>query len=80
VIRSAHAWVLGLSLVVAGGWTPAEAMQAQEPDSVYRIEPIMVRVLASTIGTATPYPVSVVAETLKAAPNLIIKIRFWIGS
>ena len=55
-------------------------MQRQEETetrdtTVYRIEPIMVRVLGSTIGTATPYPVSVVAgaELTRATPSAFIE-------
>lgn len=76
-------------LLVGRGATPAAAMQ-QEPDSVYRIEPIMVRVLSSTIGTATPYPVSVIAgaeltrgtasafidDAVRAVPGLQVQNRY----
>ena len=62
--RSSLAGLFALLLTVGSA---ASAVDAQEPgreeeaDTVYQIEPIMVRVLGSTIGTATPYPVSVVA-------------------
>ncbi len=63
---------------------------AQEPDSVVAIEPIMVRVLGSSIETGSPYSVSVVAgeeltrgtmstfveDALRAVPGVQIQNRF----
>lgn len=66
-------------------------LTAQEPpDSAIRLEPVMVRVLRSAIGTEAPYPVSVVAgselrrgsasafleEALRAVPGIQIHNRF----
>ena len=66
------------------------AVSAQDPDSVVAIEPVLVRVLGSTIGTSAPYPVSVVTgpqltrgtasafieEALRAVPGVQIHNRF----
>ena len=63
---------------------------AQDPDSVVALEPILVRVLRSTVGTGTPASVSVVAgaeltrgaaggfleEALRAVPGVQIQNRF----
>ena len=60
------------------------------PDSVIALEPILVRVLGSTIGMAAPYPVSVLSgteltrasgaafleEALRAVPGIQIHNRF----
>lgn len=72
--RSRYVWLPALALLATAGWAPSEA-QEPEPDSVYRLEPLMVRVLASTIGTATPYPVSVVAgeELTRGKPSAFIE-------
>lgn len=62
----------------------------EEPDSAIVIEPVMVRVLRSAIGSETPFPVSVVAgaeltrgvagafleEALRAIPGVQIQNRF----
>ena len=69
------------------GTTPGAS---QEPDSVIAIEPIMVRVLGSTIETGAPYPVSVITgtqltrgtvstfieEAVRAVPGVQIHNRF----
>lgn len=83
--RAATLWLVLLTL-------PGTRLAAQEsdPDSVYQIEPIMVRVLGSTIGTATPYPVSVIAgpeltrgtapafieDAVRAIPGVQIQNRY----
>ena len=68
----------------------AAPLAAQEPDSVVAIEPILVRVLPSSIETGAPYPVSVVSgpqlrrgtlstfleEALRAVPGVQIQNRF----
>lgn len=82
------------ALIVVAGFNAAPLIgqqpEEQEPDTVFRIEPMMVRVLASTIGTATPYPVSVVAgpeltrgtasafieDAVRAVPGLQVQNRF----
>ncbi|MDC0160306.1 TonB-dependent receptor [Gemmatimonadales bacterium] len=64
--------------------------QDPDPDSVLVLEPILVRVLPSTIGTRAPYPVSVltgsqltratsssfIEEAVRAVPGLQIHNRF----
>lgn len=88
VTRSSTLFSMALGLVLLVGLTPLEAQE--RPDSVYRIEPIMVRVLASTVGTATPYPVSVIAgdeltrgtasafieDAVRAVPGLQVQNRY----
>ena len=68
---------------------PVAAMQV-EPDTVIQIEPVLVRVLGSSIGTKAPYPISVVAgsqltratasafieEALRAVPGVQVHNRF----
>jgi iron complex outermembrane recepter protein len=68
----------------------ASAVAAQDPDSAVAIEPVLVRVLGSTIGTEAPYPVSVITgpeltrgtasafieEALRAVPGVQIHNRF----
>jgi iron complex outermembrane receptor protein len=63
---------------------------AQEPDSVIALEPVLVRVLPSSIETGAPYPVSVVSgdqlrrgtlstfleEAVRAIPGVQIQNRF----
>lgn len=63
---------------------------AQDPDSVVALEPVLVRVLGSTIGTRAPYPISVVSgpeltrangsafieEALRAIPGVQIHNRY----
>jgi iron complex outermembrane receptor protein len=80
--------VLSTVLAVA---TPAAA---QDPDSVVAIEPVVVRVLRSTVGTGTPYAVTVATrdelslanagayleEALRALPGLQIQNRFNLAS
>jgi iron complex outermembrane receptor protein len=87
VIRSCPV-VAASVLLILGSLGPG--VEAQDPDSVVAIEPILVRVLGSTIGTKAPYPVSVVAgpeltrgtassfieEALRAVPGLQIHNRF----
>lgn len=62
----------------------------QDPDSVVNLEPVLVRVLGSTIGTRAPYPISVVSgpeltrangsafieEALRAIPGVQVHNRF----
>lgn len=64
--------------------------RAQDPDSTVTIDPVLVRVLKSTVGTGTPHSVSVVAgveltrgtagafleEALRAMPGVQIHNRF----
>ncbi len=66
------------------------ALDAQDPDSVIALEPVMVRVLGSSIETGAPYPVSVLAgeeltrgtistfleEAVRAVPGVQIQNRF----
>lgn len=76
---------------------PGSALQAPgsaEPDSVVALDPVVVRVLRSSVGTGAPYPVSVAAgpelrrgtggafleETLRALPGLQIQNRFNLAS
>jgi iron complex outermembrane receptor protein len=69
----------------------AAPVSSQEPpDSVVEIEPVLVRVLRSTVGSGAPYPVSVafrpelqrgttgasLEEALRALPGLQIQNRF----
>lgn len=75
-------------------WMGSTSLDAQEPDSVVVIEPVVVRVLRSTVGTGTPYAVSVAAgdelsmgnagayleEALRALPGLQIQNRFNLAS
>jgi iron complex outermembrane receptor protein len=72
---------------------PASAQQ-ERPDSVVPIEPIVVRVLRSSIGSGSPYPVTVVAgqelrranpgafleEALRALPGVQIQNRYNLAS
>ncbi len=65
-------------------------LEGQDPDSVVRIAPIMVRVLGSAVGTDAPYPVSVIAgpeltrgtspvfieDALRAVPGVQIHNRY----
>lgn len=75
--RSPLAGLAALAAVAGFIATPLHGQQPeeQEPDTVYQIEPIMVRVLGSTIGTATPYPVSVLAgsELTRGTPSAFIE-------
>lgn len=87
VTRLSHRWPLALALLAAVG---AASLAAQEPDSVIRIEPVLVRVLPSTIGMGTPYPVSVIAgaeltrgvapafieDAVRAVPGLQVQNRY----
>lgn len=66
------------------------AGHGQDPDSVVQIEPVLVRVLGSTIGTRAPYPISVVSgaeltrangsafieEALRAIPGVQVHNRY----
>ncbi|MDA0329493.1 MAG: TonB-dependent receptor [Gemmatimonadetes bacterium] len=83
---------LAVALTVTGGVFAGSgpSASAQEPDSVVRIAPVMVRVLRSAIGTQAPYPISIVAgpeltrgtsgvfleEALRAVPGVQIQNRF----
>lgn len=81
------------TILVAGAVALASGVPAagqEPPDSAVRLEPILVRVLGSTIGTEAPYPVSVVSgaeltrgtasafleEALRAVPGIQIHNRF----
>jgi len=48
----------GMATLFAGA---GNRLEAQEPDSVVAIEPVLVRVLGSSIGTGAPYPISVLS-------------------
>ena len=89
MIRPLHTvFAVGTILFAAG--SSAAAAMPQEPDSVVRIEPILVRVLGSTIGTGGAAPISVLAgseltrgaagafieEALRAVPGLQVHNRF----
>ncbi len=88
VIRLLHRWPQSLALAAALMNAPLAAQE--EPDTVFRIEPVLVRVLPSTIGMATPYPVSVIAGTeltrgvapafiedvVRAVPGLQVQNRY----
>jgi len=77
------------ALALAALLAPATA-GAQDPDSVVVIEPVLVRVLGSSIGTGAPYPVSVltgseltrgtgstfIEEAVRAVPGVQIQNRF----
>lgn len=81
------AWVTCLAL-------PVPAAGQDRPDSVVVIDPVVVRVLRSTVGTGTPYAVSVAAgdelslgnagayleEALRALPGLQVQNRFNLAS
>jgi iron complex outermembrane receptor protein len=72
---------------------PAAAQQ-ERPDSVVPIEPIVVRVLRSSLGTGSPYPVTVVEgrelrranpgafleEALRALPGVQVQNRYNLAS
>jgi iron complex outermembrane receptor protein len=89
VIRSCKPGLAVVAAVVAATTTPLTAI-AQDPDSIVRIEPILVRVLKSTIGTGEATPVSVIAgptltrgtasafieEALRAVPGVQVHNRF----
>ncbi len=86
-MRLASAWLAVLAALPA-------AAQQERPDSVVPIEPIVVRVLRSSLGTGSPYPVSVVAgrelrranpgafleEALRALPGIQIQNRYNLAS
>jgi len=69
---------------------PGDAAAQERPDSVVELAPVLVRVLGSSIGTGTPYSVSVTEgaelrrgssnafldEALRAVPGLQIQNRF----
>ena len=88
MIPSLKRWPNTLALLVL--LMPAGVASQEEPDTVFRIEPILVRVLPSTIGMATPYPVSVIAGTeltrgvspafiedaVRAVPGLQVQNRY----
>ena len=89
MIRPLHALFAVGTILFATGPSTVAAMR-QEPDSVVRIEPILVRVLGSTIGTRGAAPISVLAgpeltrgtagafieEALRAVPGLQVHNRF----
>ncbi|MGB1780039.1 MAG: hypothetical protein ACPHQP_10835, partial [Longimicrobiales bacterium] len=53
--------VAGVALLAV--FTAPALAQDPDPDSAVVLEPILVRVLPSTIGTQAPYPVSVLTGT-----------------
>lgn len=77
--------------ILAGVAHPASA---QDPDSVVTLEPLVVRVLRSAVGTGSPYAVSVAAgreltrgtpgayleEALRALPGVQVQNRFNLAS
>jgi iron complex outermembrane recepter protein len=82
--------VVVLGSILLPGVSPALAQAVPEPDSAMVLEPMLVRVLRSTIGTEAPYPVSVVSgaeltrgsasafleDALRAVPGVQIHNRF----
>jgi iron complex outermembrane recepter protein len=80
--------VFMMAAVMVAGAVPTTAQVS--PDSAVTLDPILVRVLRSTIGTEAPYPVSVVSgaeltrgtasafleEALRAVPGIQIHNRF----
>jgi iron complex outermembrane receptor protein len=88
-----------IALGLASAWPavlvalPAAAQQ-ERPDSVVPIEPIVVRVLRSSLGSGSPYPVTVVAgrelrranpgvfleEALRALPGVQVQNRYNLAS
>lgn len=88
MIRSLQRWPQTLALLLVVAHSPSAAQE--EPDTVFRIEPVLVRVLPSTIGMATPYPVSVIAgaeltrgvspafieDAVRAVPGLQVQNRY----
>lgn len=84
-----------LLLALAGGLIPPCSAGAQEPpDSVVRLEPVVVRVLRSSVGGGAPHAVSVVAgeeltrghagayleEALRSLPGVQVQNRFNLAS
>ena len=80
---------LPMLALLAAALAPSPGV-SQEPDSVVTLEPVLVRVLSSSIGTRAPYPVSVVGGTeltrgtpsafiddaLRAVPGVQVQNRF----
>jgi iron complex outermembrane recepter protein len=78
-----------VAFVVLGLFAPS-AVTSQEPDSVVTIEPVLVRVLKTTMGSGLPYSVSVATgreltrastgvfleEAVRAVPGIQIQNRF----
>lgn len=82
-------------LALLGGLaTTATSIAAQNPDSVVVLEPVVVRVLRSAVGSGSPYAVSVAAgeeltrgnagayleEALRALPGVQVQNRFNLAS
>ena len=79
-----------LLITLAATFSISAPARAQDPDSTVTIDPVLVRVLRSTVGTGTPHSVSVVAgaeltrgtagafleEALRAIPGVQIHNRF----
>lgn len=87
-------WWMAFVLVALGGGRAAAQERDPEPDSVVSLEPLVVRVLRTTVGTGTPSAVSVVAgddltrgkagafleEALRAVPGVQIQNRYNLAS
>lgn len=82
--------LVALTAVVASLAVPGRTAAQERPDSAVELEPVVVRVLRSTVGTGTPYAVSVVTgeelrratggafleEALRAVPGVQIQNRY----
>ena len=85
-------WIYRLvsSISLTAVLTVPALAQDPDPDSVVVLDPILVRVLPSTIGTQAPYPVSVltgsqltratastfIEEAIRAVPGIQVHNRF----
>lgn len=92
---SSHARVFlqAVALCCMGVNAPAHG-QEEPPDSVVKLEPIVVRVLPSAVGTGTPFPISVAGrdelqrgvagvfleDAVRALPGVQIQNRFNLAS
>ena len=79
-----------LSIIVASIFVLTAPAGAQDPDSTVTIDPVLVRVLRSTVGTGTPHSVSIITgpeltrgtagafleDALRAMPGVQIHNRF----
>ena len=66
------------SIAISAGLTLPALAQDPDPDSVVVLDPILVRVLPSTIGTQAPYPVSVLtgSQLTRATASTFIEEPF----
>ena len=88
--RSKYVFSSVSSVVLAAALVTPGIAQDPDPDSAVVLDPILVRVLPSTIGTQAPYPVSVITgsqltratasafieEAVRAVPGVQIHNRF----